>query len=420
MVMYITIWPYMPLMIKSIHLIHTTHKSNNKNCIPKWITKINQMIHLLVVTKNNMNKNKKIALLSVVVIIIIGIFISNKNTSMSNTATNEKIKVGVLLPLTGPLAEYGQAYKNGITLASEKSGNKNTEYIFEDSDYIAGKSISAFNKLTGIDKVDVLMSWGGVPSDAVYPLLKDKKLPFLAGSSLSRVTESSPYTIRVYVAPDYFTREMWKYFRAHNYKNIAVVKVEALYPNTIIEGLIAGKNADETITVVDTYASPAENDFKTSILKLKNSKVKYDALGVMLFAGQIGNFYNQKSNLGLDIPTFGTDFFESKSDIDVAGKNIDGATYANFLVSDTFEKEYVSKFGNDSQISQAGLGYDMALKVNQLASKDPDQIMKQLRSADGWTGAIGSHKFVETANDRYFDSEVSMKVIQGGKIMKAN
>ncbi len=379
------------------------------------------MINLLVVTKNKMNKNKNklIATLAIVVLIVVGIFISNKSSTTSSTSNNDTIKVGVLLPLTGPLAEYGQAYKNGIMLAKEKSGNKNIEYVFEDSDYVAGKSISAFNKLTGIDDVDVLMSWGGVPTDAVYPLLKDKKLPFLAGSSLSRVTESSPYTIRIYDTPSYFTDAMWKYFRSKGYKNIAVVKVEALYPNTIIESLIASKNPDETITVVDTYASPTDNDFKTSILKLKNSKVKYDTLGVMLFAGQIGNFYNQKSNLGLDIPTFGTDFFESKSDIETAGKNINGAVYANFLVSEQFEKEYVSKFGNDSQISQAGLGYDMALAVNKLTSKDPDQIMKELKSNDGWSGVIGSHKYIETANDRYFDEEVHMKVIQDGKIMKA-
>lgn len=355
-----------------------------------------------------------------VTVIIGGLFYFKNNSSLKETdAASTHIKVGVIIPLSGPLAEYGVAYKNGILLSAEKSNNKNIEYIFEDSDYTPAKSIAAYNKLVGIDHVNVVMSWGGVPTDAVYPLLKDKKIPFLAGSSLARVIDNNPYTIRTYDTPEYFAQAMWKYFRAHNQKNIAILKVDHVYTNSILDALNATKNADEKITVVENYNSPAENDFRTSILKIKKSNVKYDTLGVLLFAGQIGTFYNQKAQMGLDMPTFGTDFFESKTDIDQAGKNIDGAVYANFLVTDEFENQYMTRFGNLSQISQAGFGYDMALIVNKLTSNDPDEIMKTFKNVSGITGVIGSHKFIETANDRYFDEEVHMKVIQEGKISEA-
>jgi branched-chain amino acid transport system substrate-binding protein len=362
--------------------------------------------------------NNKIITVLAIVLVVAGSLLFNKRSSIPKVST-EKVKVGVILPLSGALAEYGVAYKNGIMLASEQSKNSNVEYVFEDSDYDAKKSISAYNKLVDVDKVDVLMSWGGVPTEAVYPLLKDKRIPFLAGSSLSHVVDGNPYTVRVYDTPDYFASAMWNYFRAHNQKRIAIIKVEALYTNSILEALERTKNPDETITVVENYSSLSENDFRTSLLKVKQDRAKYDTLGVLIF-GQIGAFYNQKTVMGLDIPTFGTDFFESKTEIDAAGKNINGAVFANFLVSDEFQKTYETRFGNVSQISQAGLGHDMALVVNQLTTKDADRIMKIFKSSGGMLGVIGSHNYIETKDDRYFDEEVHMKVIQDGKIMKAD
>lgn len=362
-----------------------------------------------------MQKSTWIIILILLLVAVGGIRYAKKNTG---PASARIIKVGVSLPLTGPVAEYGEAFKNGITLAQEQSGNTSVQYVFEDDAYDPRQSVASFYKLTSIDKVDVLVSWGGVPSDAIYPLVKGKSLPYIAGSFMARTAETSPYTIRLYDTPDDFANHIWSYLRAHYYKHIAIIKAEALYPNVVLEALMKAKNPDESLTVVENYLSVDEKDFRSSILKIKDVSAKYDAVGVLLFAGQIGQFYKQAGTFGLHTPTFGTDFFESQSDINVAGNSINGAVFPNYSASDKFQSDYKKQFGNTSQISYAGSGYDMANMLATIKSSDKDAILASLESVKNFDGVMGVYNYTETADktDRYFSSPVHMKMIENGVI----
>ncbi|MEI7890939.1 MAG: ABC transporter substrate-binding protein [bacterium] len=365
-----------------------------------------------------MNNKVKVLVASVVVLLLaIGVGYSVLNKGKNSPAQTKKItKVGVIAPLTGGLAEYGLAFKNGITLATEKSGNKNVEYVFEDSQYDSGKAVAAYYKLKNIDKIDVLVNWGGVPTDAIAPLLKDQKMPFLAGSTLGRVTQSSPYTVRIMDTPDDFAISMWTYLRAHNQKNIAIVKTEMLYFKSVLDALDKNKNADESITVIDNYKTADETDFRTSILKIKNVSKQYDAVGVLLATGQIGQFYKQAGELGLTVPTFGTDFFENQSDIDTAGKNINGAVFANYNTTDSFSAEYKARFGNLSQLGYAGNGFDVANMLNGADLTNSDTIINSIKATKNYNGVLGSYNYVETSDDRYLRSPVKVKIIQDGLV----
>jgi len=92
-------------------------------------------------------------------------------------AQDTNFKVGVSLALTGPLAEYGQAAKNGILLAQKKKPDlfKNIKFIFEDDSYLAKNAISNFKKFKSIDKVDLVYSWGVEPSTSLSQLAEKTK-----------------------------------------------------------------------------------------------------------------------------------------------------------------------------------------------------------------------------------------------------
>ena len=213
---------------------------------------------------------------------------------------------------------------------------------------------------------------------------------------------------------------IWNYLRAHNLKKVGIIKLEHPYINNLITALTKSKKADESVTVIDAYQSFGDKDFRTSITKVKNSGSSYDILGVFLGSGQIGQFYNQAGTLGLKMPTLGTDFFESQSDIDAAGKNIDGAVYANYEVSSNFRNEYQSKFGNVSQISYAGNGYDIAMALAKMNLSTKDSILSGFKGLKNYNGVLGSYNYIESAGDRYVFSPVYMKVIQGGTIKVLN
>lgn len=64
------------------------------------------------------------------------------------TLVAEPFKVGVIVPLSGPLAEYGMAIVNGITLAKEQYPEKlkSRDFSIEDSAYKTTQALAAFNK----------------------------------------------------------------------------------------------------------------------------------------------------------------------------------------------------------------------------------------------------------------------------------
>jgi branched-chain amino acid transport system substrate-binding protein len=353
---------------------------------------------------------KKILWLAIVMIVLVVCWsFINKNTGPTSV-----VKIGVIAPLTGQLAEYGEAFKNGITLAQEELGNDKLEFIFEDSAYDSGKAISAFNKLKDLNKVNLVINWGDPTSEAIGPVAKNALIPFIAVTTIPAVSEMSPNTIRTLNKSEEAAEATWAYLRSKNFKKIGIIKLETAYFNSLLGALIKTKKADEKVTVVDTYLSFGDKDFKTSIAKVKGQQ--YDSIGVFLAGGQISQFYKQADAIGLKTPTFGTDFFESQNDIDAAGKSMNGVVYVNYDVSDKFRDAYTKRFTNVSQIAYAGNGYDTVMMLGDVKNGEKDSILAVLKSVKNYSGVLGKWNYIENGGDKYLASPFHVKEIQDGKI----
>lgn len=123
---------------------------------------------------------------------------------MSPVAAEEVVKIGVILPLSGPYADYGEQISNGLKL-----------YMKQNGDTVAGKKISIIVRDdTGIapevskrlaqdmlvqDKVDILAGFGLTPSAlAVAPLATQaKKAMVIMNAATSVITTKSPYIVRL-------------------------------------------------------------------------------------------------------------------------------------------------------------------------------------------------------------------------------
>ena len=73
----------------------------------------------------------------------------------SKDGSSAKIKIGCIGPITGGAAIYGNAVKNAAEIAVEEINAKGEdiqfEFMFEDDEHDAEKSVNAYNKLK--DKV---------------------------------------------------------------------------------------------------------------------------------------------------------------------------------------------------------------------------------------------------------------------------
>ena len=364
-----------------------------------------------------MDKKALWAALVLIVVILLGWYLLSNRQQVVDTG-KDTVRIGIIGPFTGPLAEYGEAHRNGFLLAADdfKIADKHVEFIFEDSQYDTAKAVSAFRKLTTIDKVDLVVDWGAATSYGLAPLAKDAGVPFIAISVDPDTVKASNYVIRHNYSPDDNAEELWKYFRSKGYKNIGIVKMELLYFNKIADSLQKLKAEDETVTIVDNYASFSDKDFRTSIAKIKSGN-QYDALGVFLAGGQIAEFYKQANDQALSLPTFGTDFFESHTEIAAAGGLMDGAVYVNMGASDDFAKTYKSRFGNDNQVSYAGLSYDLGgILATQINYSSAESILSSLADIKSYRGTIGSYTYNDENGDRYLKPNLYVKEIQGNTI----
>ena len=121
-------------------------------------------------------------------------------------ADDKVIKIGALLPISGPGSYFGVQDKQGIELALEqlnKAGVNGTRFEVKYEDSACGPlpATQAAKRLLEQYKPDVVL--GEECSDAtlaIMPLMEDAKVPLInAGSSATKITKpGSPWTFRIF------------------------------------------------------------------------------------------------------------------------------------------------------------------------------------------------------------------------------
>jgi len=337
---------------------------------------------------------------------------------------NSAFKVGVILPLTGALAEYGAATKNGIELAKQEHPEffQRTEFVYEDSQYEGKKALSGYQKLRNSDGVSIVYVWGYGPNQAVVPVSEKDKFPVIAITAERSLSLNKTYTLRFSYHIEMIADPLLEYLRAHNIKHVGIVKTELAYMNGLIDALQKKLKKDESIDIVDTY-QPGDSDFKTTIAKLRTRK--FDAVGVFLLGGQISQFYRQSAQLDLKMNTFGTDFFDSMREAQDAHGSMTGAVFAAPYSNPSFVQRYVQAFGNDFQVAWAANGYEYAILTAKLFGRGNEslgaaQIVARYRSANQEQGEAAIYKFIESIEGSGFDFKVVARRIEADKIVDLN
>jgi branched-chain amino acid transport system substrate-binding protein len=123
---------------------------------------------------------------------------------MSGIAAADTIKVGVLAPFGGPMAIWGEQFKNAINVYVAQHGNKagahTIEFIYKDAGFgnpDLAKSLA--QELLVKDKVNYLAGFVFTPDAlAVAPLINRSKTPtVIFNAGLSEIPAKSPYFVRV-------------------------------------------------------------------------------------------------------------------------------------------------------------------------------------------------------------------------------
>lgn len=97
--------------------------------------------------------------------------------------------IGVIVPLTGDFARYGQKIRTGL----EQVKPPGVQYVYEDEGCDPAKAVSAYQKLSAVNGIRFFLGpWCGSPQMAVAPLLaKHRQIAVLGASAPRAVYQAS-------------------------------------------------------------------------------------------------------------------------------------------------------------------------------------------------------------------------------------
>src|SRR3989344_8363801 len=144
-----------------------------------------------------MTKTTKIIIGIVIVGLAIWIIVALRNPN-ETASVSEPIKIGVIAPLSGPVADYGEEIRQGVLAAT---GTSTVQLLFEDDKCDPKEAASTFQKLTEFNKIKFIIGPAcGSPQEAIVPLLKDKNgltiVPAAASSALYQLSGNNFYNIQ--------------------------------------------------------------------------------------------------------------------------------------------------------------------------------------------------------------------------------
>src|SRR5579859_615991 len=335
------------------------------------------------------------------------VFFAGCNKPPSDTDTGGAIKVGEYASLTGSEATFGQSSHQGTALAIDDINaaggvlGKKIQLITEDDQSQAGQPATVVRKLISSDGVVAIL--GEVASSRsleAAPICQENKIPMVSPASTNpRVTEVGDYIFRVCFIDPFqgtvmanFTRKTLKL------KTAAVLKdASSDYSVGLAKYFVAGFTADGGKIVAEENFSHGDKDFSAQLTALKADNP--DGIFVPGYYTEVGLIALQARQLGVMVPLFGGDGWESASLVPIGGKALEGCYFSTHYSPDdtspvvrNFVKAFHDRY-QETPDTMAALGYDSALiladAIKRAGSTDAAKIRDALAATKDFQGVTG-------------------------------
>ena len=214
------------------------------------------------------------------------------------------VKIGLLVPLTGPFTPTGKQLVAGARLYMQQHGDivagKKIELIVKDDTGNADMTKRLAQELVVNDKVSLLAGFGLTPGAlATAPIATEAKIPevvMMAATSI--ITERSPYIVRTSFSVPQTTIPLANWAVANGIKTVVTV-VSDYAPGIDVETAFKQRFEAAGGKVIESLRVPlSSNDFAPALQRVADAKP--DALMGFVPAGVGPIFIRQFVERGLD------------------------------------------------------------------------------------------------------------------------
>jgi branched-chain amino acid transport system substrate-binding protein len=334
----------------------------------------------------------------------------------------DTIKVGEFASLTGKEATFGTSSHEGTLLAVEQINaaggvlGKKIELLTEDDQTKAGEPANAVNKLISKDGVVAIL--GEVASSRsleAAPICQQNKIPMISPASTNpTLTKEGDYIFRVCFNDNFQGGALANFASGTlNAKKVAIFTDAKSFKEKYATS--GGKIG------VELDFNGGDKDFKGQLTTIKNDAP--DAIFLPGYYNDVALICIQAKQLGMNIPIFGGDGWESESLLSIGKDAMEGHYFSTHCSIEqptaemtSFVEAYKKRFNGKTPDAMAVLGYDSALvladAIRRAGKTDGPALRDAIAATKDFAGASGT---ISLNSDRDAVKALVFIQIKGGK-----
>ena len=266
-------------------------------------------------------------------------------------AEEKIIKVGVIAPLSGNVATWGNDVRNVLQFAQEKLKAKNIQFIFEDDQCIGKNALSAAYKLIDLDKIDFGVVVCTESMLSVAPIFeKSKVLVISPVASGEAVTKAGDYIFRIWPSDSKAGHLLFD-FVSQKHKTFGVLTENRGYAHEMTQSFLNAAHGSKLKILSESFNS-VDSDFRSLLLRLKSQKVE----GLFINTNSertFANILDQLRQINWNLPKYGVYMPGNSSLLSLARSSAEGIV---FVAAPSMESslapegkllnsEFVSRYG---------------------------------------------------------------------------
>ena len=339
----------------------------------------------------------------------------------------DSIKIGVIGPLTGDIAQYGTSTIDGFKLRVKEINaaggikGKKIELVIADSKGDPQEAISIFKKMVSQDKVDFIVGEvASTASLAISDFAQKAKVPMLTPTStLFDITKGKDYVFRVTFTDPYQGVAMAKYVKERGIKNITILINTSNDYDVALAQAFKEQAEKDVIKISEEKYTKDDKDFKSVLTKVKAQNP--EAVFIPDYYNTVGLILTQANEIGLKTQFLGGDGWDGIQTN--FGAVAEGGIFASQFAPDDpseivqkFIKAYKAEYNTEPIIFSA-LGYDAGTVVEAALNSAKDLSRESIKEAFKASNidnlVTGSLKFDENRNP---EKKVSFIEVKNGKL----
>ena len=326
-----------------------------------------------------------------------------------NPTNKPVIKIGMMLPLSGDMTEYGAATKRAIEMVKQDTKDTKNYYkfILEDSGTDAAKASTIIRKLVFTDKINAVMGYISSTAMVVAPIANENKIPSVWFVSAPEASMGE-YNFRL--LPDIATagEMIAKKIKSEKKKNIAIVYQNIPSMNYLVADMLPVFKKELKIVLNENFI-PDEKNFFALIQKIKRAKPDY--LVFEATPPETDIFIKQLHENNVNIPITGFQLLGMTTNLELLA----GAWDVDTAQSDPNFVARYKQMGGADNIFYADYVYTMLMAlINGFENASPDNMGEFIAVAAQAKSPIGRLE-VSANKDLVIHNHIYQHIVDGKK-----